>query len=74
MGMASRYSSFCQFRVIGNSHDDRMIPMLEIGTGAQLIFCVAGIDGTRHFARASSKNGGRILQGLRMQMAIGRIL
>lgn len=45
--MAGRYSSFCQFRVIGNSHDDRMIPMLEIGTGAQLIFCVAGIDGTQ---------------------------
>ena len=45
--LAGRYSSFCQFRVIGNSHDDRMIPMLEIGTGAQLIFCVSGIDGTQ---------------------------
>lgn len=28
---ARRYSSFTQFRVIGKSHDDRMIPMLEIG-------------------------------------------
>ena len=27
---ARRYSSFTQFRVIGKSHDDRMIPMLEI--------------------------------------------
>ena len=25
--IAGRYSSFCQFRVIGNSHDERMIPM-----------------------------------------------
>ena len=30
---ARRYSSFTQFRVIGKSHDDRMIPMLEIGQG-----------------------------------------
>lgn len=45
--MAGRYSSFCQFRVIGSSHDDRMIPMLEIGTGSQLIFCISGIDGTQ---------------------------
>ena len=29
---ARRYSGFTQFRVIGKSHDDRMIPMLEIGT------------------------------------------
>ena len=56
--MASRYSSFCQFRVIGNSHDDRMIPMLEIGTGAQLIFCVAGINGTQ-----------ALLPGLLLKMA-----
>ena len=34
--IAGRYSSFCQFRVIGNSHDERMIPMLEVGTGAQM--------------------------------------
>ena len=27
---ARRYSSFTQLRVIGKSHDDRMIPMLEI--------------------------------------------
>ena len=30
---ARRYSSFTQFRVIGKSHADRMIPMLEIGQG-----------------------------------------
>ena len=44
---ADMVSSFCQFRVIGNSHDERMIPMLEVGTGAQMIFCVAGINGTQ---------------------------
>ena len=35
---ARRYSSFTQFRVIGKSHDDRMIPMLEIGQGDACIF------------------------------------
>lgn len=43
---AQRYSSFCQFRVIGNSHDDRMIPMLELGSGQDAVFCLAGLDGT----------------------------
>ena len=33
-------------RVIGKSHDDRMIPMLEIGTGDLCIFCIAGFSGT----------------------------
>ena len=42
---AQRYGNFTQFRVIGNSHDERMIPMLEIGKGSDLIFCVAGIHG-----------------------------
>ena len=28
-----RYGKFAQFRVIGRSHDDRMIPMLEIEKG-----------------------------------------
>ena len=29
--LGQRYGNFVQFRVIGRSHDDRMIPMLEIG-------------------------------------------
>ena len=29
--LAQRYSEFTQFRVIGKSHDERLIPMLEIG-------------------------------------------
>ena len=40
--LSQRYKTFTQFRVIGKSHDDRMIPMLEIGTGDTCIFCVAG--------------------------------
>lgn len=42
---AQRYGSFAQFRVIGKSHDDRMIPMLEIGTGQTAVFCLAGLNG-----------------------------
>lgn len=42
---AQRYSSFMNFRVIGNSHDGRMIPMLEMGKGRSCIFCLSGISG-----------------------------
>ena len=42
---AQRYRSFTQFRVIGNSHDERMIPMLEAGHGISVLFCIAGLDG-----------------------------
>lgn len=44
--IAQRYRSFIQFRVIGKSHDDRMIPMIEIGTGEKALFCISGINGT----------------------------
>lgn len=44
--IGQRYASFAKFRVIGKSHDDRMIPMLEIGEGHTCIFCLAGLDGT----------------------------
>lgn len=43
--IAQRYSSFTTFRIIGNSHDQRMIPMLEIGRGQFCIFCISGIQG-----------------------------
>ncbi|MDO4275958.1 MAG: M14 family zinc carboxypeptidase [Eubacteriales bacterium] len=43
---AQRYGKFSQFRVIGKSHDDRMIPMLEIGNGQAAVFCLAGLNGT----------------------------
>ena len=35
---------FVQFRVIGRSHDDRMIPMLEIGKGDTCIICLSGVE------------------------------
>ena len=37
--LGQRYGNFAQFRVIGRSHDDRMIPMLEIGKGDTCIIC-----------------------------------
>lgn len=43
---AQRYGKFTQFRVIGKSHDERMIPMMEIGKGQECVFCIAGISGT----------------------------
>ncbi|MDO5135717.1 MAG: M14 family zinc carboxypeptidase [Eubacteriales bacterium] len=42
---AKRYGGFAQFRVIGSSHDERMIPMLEVGTGDLPLFCLSGLDG-----------------------------
>lgn len=42
--MGQRYGDFVQFRVIGRSHDDRMIPMLEIGKGDDCIFCLSGME------------------------------
>lgn len=43
---AQRYGKFVQFRVIGKSHDERLIPMLEIGTGQTCIFCISGVIGS----------------------------
>ena len=43
---AQRYGQIAQFRVIGKSHDDRMIPMLEIGKGEEILYCVSGLSGT----------------------------
>ncbi|MFQ8689262.1 MAG: M14 family zinc carboxypeptidase [Blautia sp.] len=43
--LGSRYSDFARFRMIGQSHDERMIPMLEIGRGEESLFCTAGIYG-----------------------------
>ena len=31
--IAGRYTEIAQFQVIGKSHDDRMIPMVQIGKG-----------------------------------------
>ena len=42
---AGRYSSLIQFRIIGKSHDDRMIPMIEMGQGDLCIFCLGGLSG-----------------------------
>lgn len=43
--LAQRYRGFTEFRVIGESHDQRLIPMLEIGKGDDVIFCLSGLCG-----------------------------
>ena len=42
--LGQRYGNFVQFRVIGRSHDERMIPMLEIGKGDTCIICLSGVE------------------------------
>lgn len=44
--LGQRYGKFAKFRVMGESHDQRMIPVLEIGGGEETIFCISGIRGT----------------------------
>ena len=46
--MGQRYGKFTKFRVMGESHDQRMIPALEIGEGEEVIFCISGIRGTEN--------------------------
>ena len=43
--ISQRYSQIAQFRVIGKSHDERMIPMVELGKGTNCIFCLSGLTG-----------------------------
>lgn len=47
--LSQRYSQVTQFRVIGKSHDERMIPMLELGFGREPIFCIGGLNGTDRY-------------------------
>lgn len=42
---AGRYAGIAQFQVIGKSHDDRMIPMVQLGSGTETIYCIAGLNG-----------------------------
>ena len=43
--MSQRYRQIAQFRIIGKSHDERMIPMIELGKGNSCIFCLSGLTG-----------------------------
>ena len=54
--MTQRYQEFCQFRVIGSSHDERMIPMIEVGKGKDVhILCLWNRWNPETDARASSQ-------------------
>ena len=66
---ARRYRAIAQFRVIGNSHDERMIPMIEVGQGDQR----AERNGAA-YAVLSSSHGKGILSGMGMRMGAGRAL
>lgn len=43
--LASTYDSFTVFRDIGESHDERPIPMLRIGLGIQTLILTSGMHG-----------------------------
>lgn len=72
---ARRYRAIAQFRVIGNSHDERMIPMIEVGQGDQVIFlCQRAERNGAAYAVLSSSHGKGILSGMGMRMGAGRAL
>lgn len=43
--LSKKYPEFVICRIVGQSHDDRMIPMIRIGTGVDTLICTAGIHG-----------------------------
>ena len=43
--ISQRYHEIAEFRVIGKSHDERMIPMVELGKGSTCVFCLSGLTG-----------------------------
>lgn len=70
--IAGRYTEIAQFQVIGKSHDDRMIPMVQIGKGAETVFCIAGLSGTGSmYADISYAYAERICQSMGMPMETG---
>lgn len=43
--LARKYPELVICRIIGQSHDDRLIPMMRIGSGPETLICTAGIHG-----------------------------
>lgn len=43
--LEKQYPECVIVRVVGQSHDDRLIPMIRIGTGSESVICTAGIHG-----------------------------
>lgn len=43
--LSQMYSDFVICRIVGQSHDDRLIPMIRIGSGEQTLICTAGVHG-----------------------------
>ena len=67
--LSQRYGTFTDFRVIGKSHDERMIPLLEIGNGEEVCILYIRYTGNgKSDSRIFDKTGRRILQSIRVQM------
>lgn len=43
--LSQTYSDFVICRIIGQSHDERLIPMIRIGMGEETLICTAGVHG-----------------------------
>ena len=72
--ISQRYSQIAQFRVIGKSHDERMIPMVELGKGTNCIFCLSGLTGGQADTDVSDPDDAGICQSLGKWMEDGRNL
>lgn len=42
--LSCRFPDLVTFRVIGNSHDNRRIPMAAVGNGETVLYCVSGLE------------------------------
>ena len=67
--IAGRYTEIAQFQVIGKSHDDRMIPMVQIGKD-YFLYCGFKWTGSM-YAGISYAYAERICQSMGMPMEIG---
>lgn len=70
--IAGRYTEIAQFQVIGKSHDDRMIPMVQIGKrcGDCFLYCRFKWTGSM-YADISYAYAERICQSMGMPMETG---
>ena len=43
--LSEKFPEFTICRIIGQSHDDRQIPMMRVGLGMETLICTAGVHG-----------------------------
>ena len=66
--MSQRYRQIAQFRIIGKSHDERMIPMIELGKGNSCIFCLSAYRPGQADTEVSDSDDPGIYQSLGKRM------